>query len=163
MGENDTTICDVRQTEEWAQLKEILADALACDTPEERAAFLRRACADNPDQLREAEDLLNQNTDSFDAFADLNNRQSQDETDERIGSEVGAYRIVRAVARGGMGAVYLAERSDGQFDKTVAIKILKPGSKAQEIVRRFRLERQILARLDHPNIAQLLDAGTTAD
>src|SRR2546429_5145641 len=62
-----------------------------------------------------------------------------------------------------MGTVFLAERADGQFEKQVAIKILNRGADTAEILRRFRAERQILARLDHPNIARLLDAGTTND
>src|SRR5207249_3528562 len=71
--------------------------------------------------------------------------------------------IVRELGRGGMGTVFLAERADGQFEKQVAIKILNRGADTAEILRRFRAERQILARLDHPNIARLLDAGTTDD
>jgi TolB-like protein/Flp pilus assembly protein TadD len=62
-----------------------------------------------------------------------------------------------------MGAVYLAERADGQFEKRVAIKILKRGTDTEEVLRRFRIERQILANLEHPNITRLLDAGTTTD
>ena len=62
-----------------------------------------------------------------------------------------------------MGAVYLAERADGQFQKLVAIKVLKRGTDTDEVLRRFRIERQILAKLEHPNITRLLDAGTTRD
>src|SRR5207247_7354287 len=75
----------------------------------------------------------------------------------------GAYVIVRELGRGGMGTVFLAERADGQFEKQVAIKILNRGADTAEILHRFRAERQILAKLDHPNIARLLDAGTTDD
>src|SRR5204862_555765 len=73
------------------------------------------------------------------------------------------YVIVKELGRGGMGAVYLAERADGQFQKLVAIKILKRGTDTDEVLRRFRIERQILANLEHPNITRLLDAGTTTD
>ena len=76
---------------------------------------------------------------------------------------MGAYVIVRELGCGGMGTVFLAERADGQFEKQVAIKILNRGADTAEILRRFRAERQILAKLDHPNIARLLDAGTTDD
>ena len=62
-----------------------------------------------------------------------------------------------------MGAVYLAERADGQFEKRVAIKVLKRGTDTDEVLRRFRIERQILAQLEHPNITRLLDAGITND
>ncbi len=79
------------------------------------------------------------------------------------GRRVGAYEIVREIGRGGMGAVYLAKRADGQFEKEVAIKLLKRGTDTDEILRRFHAERRILAQLDHPNIARLLDAGTTDD
>lgn len=76
---------------------------------------------------------------------------------------IGAYKIVNELGRGGMGAVYLAERADGVFEKQVAIKVLKRGTDTDEVVRRFSAERQILARLEHPNIAGLIDAGTTDD
>lgn len=74
---------------------------------------------------------------------------------------VGAYRLVRELGQGGMGAVHLALRDDDAFHKRVALKILKRGMDTEAIVRRFRTERQILAGLDHPNIARLFDGGTT--
>ncbi len=77
--------------------------------------------------------------------------------------KIGAYRIIRLLGEGGMGAVYLAARDDDQFRKQVAIKLLKPGMGSDFVVRRFRNERQILASLDHPNIARLIDGGTTPD
>ena len=77
------------------------------------------------------------------------------------GARVGPYRIVREIARGGMGAVYLAERADGQFEQRVALKVVKRGMDSDEIHRRFLAERQILARLEHPDIARLLDGGVT--
>jgi len=76
--------------------------------------------------------------------------------------QVGAYRLVERIGRGGMGVVYLATRSDDVFEKKVAIKLLPASGASEELVRRFRSERQILARLEHPNIARLLDGGTTA-
>ncbi len=78
-------------------------------------------------------------------------------------ARIGAYRLVRELGQGGMGAVYLAMRDDDVFHKRVALKILKRGMDTESIVRRFRTERQILAGLDHPNIARLLDGGTTTD
>jgi eukaryotic-like serine/threonine-protein kinase len=74
---------------------------------------------------------------------------------------IGAYRLVRELGRGGMGVVYLAERDDGQFRRRVAVKLLRTGPDAGELHRRFLAERQILASLDHPHIAQLLDGGVT--
>ena len=79
----------------------------------------------------------------------------------RIGEHLGPYRLVRELGQGGMGSVYLAERSDGQFEQEVALKLIRTGRATEEVVRRFRDERQILARLEHPNIAGLLDGGVT--
>ena len=78
------------------------------------------------------------------------------------GHRIGPYRIERRIGSGGMGTVFLAVRVD-EFEKRVAIKLLKPGLSTGAVVRRFRHERQILARLDHPNIAKLLDGGTTEE
>ena len=76
---------------------------------------------------------------------------------------IGAYRIVRELGHGGMGSVYLAVRADQQYDKQVALKLIRGGAGNLEVIERFRRERQILARLDHPNVARLLDGGTTDD
>lgn len=81
--------------------------------------------------------------------------------DELIGTSLGAYRIVERIGRGGMGLIYLAVRDDETFQKRVAIKVLKPGMDSEDVLRRFRAERQILASLAHANIAQLLDGGST--
>ena len=77
------------------------------------------------------------------------------------GQRFGAYQVIREIGRGGMGAVYLAARADDQFKKRVALKILRADVNAQEVLSRFRHERQILASFDHPNIAGLLDGGST--
>jgi non-specific serine/threonine protein kinase/serine/threonine-protein kinase len=79
------------------------------------------------------------------------------------GLRIGVYRIVREIGRGGMGTVYLAERADEVFHQQVAIKLIKRGMDTDLVLSRFRAERQILASLDHPNIARLLDGGTTED
>lgn len=78
-----------------------------------------------------------------------------------VGRRLGAYRVLRRIATGGMGAVFLAERTDGQFEQQVALKVMGAQLLAADAVARFRDERQILANLNHPNIAQLLDGGTT--
>ena len=80
-----------------------------------------------------------------------------------IGRRIGPYKIIRELGRGGMGAVFLAQRADDEFRQWVAIKLIKRGMDTDFILRRFRNERQILATLDHPNIARLLDGGTTED
>ena len=82
---------------------------------------------------------------------------------DRRGERVGAWRILDRLGRGGMGEVFLAERADGAFERQVALKLLKRGLDSDEIVARFLAERRILARLDHPGIAQLVDGGMTPD
>jgi tetratricopeptide (TPR) repeat protein len=79
------------------------------------------------------------------------------------GARVGPYRVVAAVGAGGMGDVYRAERADGAYRQTVAIKVLRPGRRTAEMVRRFRIEREALARVVHPGIATILDGGTLED
>jgi len=149
--------------EKWDQIKELFTLALERD-PGERSSFLRQACAGDDSLRTEIESLLS----SFDrapAFLedspaiDLVSAQSRALTGKRIG----AYRILREIGCGGMAVVYLAERADDQYRKRVAIKMLKPGTQKDEILRRFRNERQALAALDHPSIVRLLDGGSTED
>lgn len=83
--------------------------------------------------------------------------------DPWIGRQVGDYRLIRRIGVGGMGAVYTAERADRRFERTVAVKLVRGGPDQQQIRRRFRRERRILAGLEHPNVARLLDAGVTGD
>jgi len=80
-----------------------------------------------------------------------------------IGRRIGAYKIIQRIGRGGMATVYLASRADEQYEKQVAIKILLPELGSEDLLRRFRNERQTLARLDHPNIVKLLDGGSTEE
>jgi serine/threonine protein kinase/predicted negative regulator of RcsB-dependent stress response len=87
---------------------------------------------------------------------------SKDDLEALADHRIGPYKLIREVGRGGMGAVYLAVRDD-QFQKRVAIKVVKRGMDSEVILRRFRRERQILASLDHPNVARLLDGGSTED
>ena len=148
---------------QWHHLKEILANVLEENSPELRATTLRRFCAGDTTLLRQAEMFLSGDTDTFEQFAEFAATRLRSEEPDRIGERVGAYLIVEHLGRGGMGAVYLGELADGQFEKQVAIKILKRGTDTDEVLRRFAVERQILARLDHPNITRLLDAGTTQD
>jgi eukaryotic-like serine/threonine-protein kinase len=149
--------------ERWQRLKEILADALEQSSFEERTALLRRACTIDATLLYEAEKLLEHDASIFEEFADFAATRLRENESDRIGERLGAYVIVQELGRGGMGAVYLAQRADGQFHKQAAIKVLKRGTDTDEVLRRFRIERQILAELEHPNITRLLDAGTTAD
>ena len=150
--------------ERWQQVKSTLAGALERDDTKERASFLRESCAGDRELEREVQSLLDQPTDQFDSFADnlgLANGSPLDSAN--VGRRVGNYELVRELGRGGMGAVWLARRADAHFEKLVAIKLLKRGTDTDEVLRRFHAERQILARLEHPNIARLLDGGTTDD
>jgi serine/threonine protein kinase/tetratricopeptide (TPR) repeat protein len=147
----------------WQRLKEILADALEQTSSEKRTAVLRELCADDTTLFREAEKLLAHDTKAFEEFAEFAGTHLRHDERHRIGERMGAYAVVEELGRGGMGAVYLAERADGQFEKRVAIKVLKRGTDTDEVLRRFRIERQILANLEHPNITRLLDGGTTED
>jgi len=80
-----------------------------------------------------------------------------------IGRRIGVYELCEEIGRGGMGAVYLAKRADGEFQQRVAIKLIKRGMDTDLILKRFRRERQIIAALDHQNIVYFLSGGSTAD
>ena len=155
--------------EEWQQVEEALDAALEL-APAERRKFLEEIGARAPELQREVESLLvcEEGADKFlaapalafssDFFDDAN-----DGADDRTGQIVGPYRIIREIGRGGMGAVFLAERADGEFQQQVALKVVRRSFADAELARRFRRERQILASLNHPNIARLLDGGVSAD
>src|SRR5215831_4437658 len=150
--------------ERWQQVKSLFDSAIERE-PNQRAAFLDEACAGDPELRREVEPLLAydekecslMDAPAIEVAAELLTRQAE----SVIGRRIGPYQVVREIGRGGMGAVYLAGRTDEQFQKQVAIKIVKRGMDTDAILRRFRNEQQILAHLDHPNIARLLDGGIT--
>jgi len=155
-------------TERWQQVEDIFKTAVGLPA-EQRTEYLTRACADD-DALRTAVDVLMtrlmQAGDSPGPPAMNGETEwltTPLEGDPLIGRRVGAYRLEREIGRGGMGAVYLAVRADNEFQKRVAVKLVKRGMDTDFILRRFRRERQILASLDHPHIARLLDGGTTED
>lgn len=151
-------------TSRWEQVKSVLGHALERADSAERASFLAHACADDTSLRREVESLLQHASDRLDTCAaQLSIGGGLEGTPAIIGRRIGAYEIVRELGRGGMGAVYLATRADREFQKQVAIKLLKRGTDTDEVLSRFRAEREILARLEHPNIARLLDGGTTDD
>jgi serine/threonine protein kinase/Tfp pilus assembly protein PilF len=153
----------------WHQLKSIIADALEHGSTTARVDFIRRSCAEDADLFQAAGYVLAQ-PDMFrnnctDALEQCANAAAPSFAVDStvIGKRIGAYVVVRRIGEGGMGAVYLAERVDGCFEKQVAIKLLTVGVTSEEAVRRFQSERKVLARLDHPNIARMIDAGTTGD
>ena len=80
-----------------------------------------------------------------------------------VGRHIGPYRVLSEIGHGGMGAVYRAVRDDDQYPKQVAIKLLREGTGSELVIERFKAERQILANLEHPNIARLIDGGTTEE
>ena len=134
----------------------------------ERAAFIQKNCEGDEELRREVESLLESHASAgrFIDQPDIFFREEDlkdDDTSVAAGQLIGAYRIVREIGRGGMGAVYLAERADEQYKKQVAIKLIKRGMDTDSVLRHFRNERQILASFDHPNIARLFDGGTTKD
>jgi serine/threonine protein kinase len=155
-------------SEQWSRVKEIF-DA-ATDLPVgERTAFLARACQGDEAVRKEVESLLasDEQANSFieDPGAAIpRDLLAEGKAEEGFaGRQFGSYRIVREIGRGGLGAVYLAARADEQYQKQVAIKLIKRGLDTDDVLRRFRGERQILAQLDHPNIARLIDAGSTEE
>jgi eukaryotic-like serine/threonine-protein kinase len=147
----------------WDQVKEILAQALE-QSPEQQAGFIRQACGEDAALRAEVESLLLHH-----AGADTLLEQSPVANvlsfppDVMVGKRIGAYRIVREIGQGGMAVVYLGERDDQNYRKRVAIKMVKPGIGTENILQRFRNERQALAALDHSNIVKLLDGGSSED
>ncbi len=156
---------DILDTSRWARVKDLFEAALS-HSGGERDAFLASACGDDADVLREVRTLLAADADG-DAALDQGFRGAVSELaaaiDQNTGrpERIGRYRIVSEIGHGGMGAVFLAERDD-DFHQRVAIKVVR-GVLGEHGLRRFRAERQILASLNHPCIAQLIDGGTTAE
>jgi eukaryotic-like serine/threonine-protein kinase len=151
-------------TEEWQRVKKILGDALDLD-PASRGTFIAAACAGD-ERLRQKVETLaaaaDGDWDLVDAAPAARLAAFFDEAPRsRVGERIGAYEILSELGHGGMGMVYLAGRADDEFQKKVAIKLMRPGTASEDALRRFRSERQIAASLDHPNIARLLDGGTT--
>jgi TolB-like protein/tRNA A-37 threonylcarbamoyl transferase component Bud32 len=151
--------------ERWARAKSVLDGALG--RPEaERGDFVAEACAGDPELQAEVASLLAASARAGRFMETADTLVSPVATPRREpvpGDRLGAYRILREIGRGGMGAVYLAERADEEYRKKVAVKLVRSDVDAPSVADRFRRERQILADLEHPNIARLLDGGTTAD
>ncbi len=156
--------------ERWQQVKTIL-DAARGHPRAGREAWLDEACGGDPELRRDVESFL-EHEDRLAGFIEepavlagtepAGVAGTEDPGALGAGRRVGPYRLVRLIGEGGMGAVYLAERRE-EFEQRVALKLVRPGLASDEMIRRFEAERQILARLDHPNIARLLDGGTAAD
>ncbi len=162
--------------EQWRRVR-VLFDVAGQLPVRQRSAFLRNACAEEPELRREVESLLSSAEEAGEfleagALHEITWPQPTT-TGASAGASgspaapqrthIGAYEILREIGHGGMGAVYLARRSDGAFTQEVAIKLVRGGMADEHLLRRFVAERQILAGLDHPNIARLYDGGTTED
>lgn len=154
----------------WRRLEGVLDAALERDRSE-WPALLEETCRGDPELRQQAEALLARLDDASGFLesppatlaAALLAEIREGESAREAGRRIGAWRLVREIGRGGMGRVFLAERVDGQFEQRAALKLLRPGLDTELDRSRFRAERQILASLNHPNIARLLDGGVTDD
>jgi len=155
-------------SQRWQRVKEIFQSAL--DVPrDQRASYAATACEGDEELRREVLSLLAAEEGTGEGFLSRAAADyvpgislNQELADGDVGRRIGPYQIVREIGSGGMGSVYLAERT-GEFRQQAALKLMHRGMDSRMIVSRFRHERQILAGLDHPNIAHLLDGGATDD
>jgi Tol biopolymer transport system component len=152
--------------EQWAEVRRLFARACELQ-PEQRAGFVERETADR-DVLCEVRSLLQYSmaelhTAASSIAAAVSTTGESDPDRRLIGTRLGHYKVEAIVGHGGMGAVYRAARDDGEFRQQVAIKLVRAAAQSPSTLQRFKQERQILARLAHPNIARLLDGGSTGD
>ena len=153
--------------ERWKRISDLLDEAMQLDS-EQRFAFLERLASRDPELLEEVESLLDAHNNAESSFLHPVRPNSHRSAAPGVltamaGRRFGDYRIIEQIGEGGMGEVYRAVRDDDQYHKAVAIKLVRAGQDSGFVVSRFRNERQILASLDHPNIARLLDGGTTEE
>jgi non-specific serine/threonine protein kinase/serine/threonine-protein kinase len=154
--------------ERWRQIKELLGPALDLD-PAKQTEYLDQACGNDRSLRMELERLLAAERDASPEFLNAPALPAEfmvdlpQRVESWIGRRLGSYEIVEELGFGGMGEVYRAVRADDEFRKQVAVKLVRSGQDSSFILNRFRNERQILASLDHPNIARLLDGGTTEE
>lgn len=148
----------------WRRIESLYYGALERDG-EGRRAYLDAACDGDPELRTEVESLLEAGDDSVQLGAVVADgaRLIVGHVDSGQGppERIGPYRVLEEIGRGGLGTVYLAERDDEHYAMRVAIKLVRRGLDTEDILSRLRQERQILARLDHPNITRLLDGGST--
>ncbi len=145
----------------WGKLQTLFEQAVTL--PEtERDAFLLEACGADTELLADLRGLLKADTSNVDESDTLLER-IEDFDSALVGTAIDHWRLLERIGVGGMGSVFLAERADGSFEQRVALKIVKKGMDTENVIRRFRQERQILARLEHPSIARVFDGGVTDD
>jgi serine/threonine-protein kinase len=150
---------------DWSRVSEVFGDALELPA-DQRDGFVAARCAGRPDDLEAVKRLLAADQAADAGFPGSLHPAALEAAAlilEDAPKQIGPWRLVREIGEGGMGQVFLAERTDGQFDQRVAIKLLKRGMDSHAILARFLRERRILAGLDHPNIARLLDGGIADD
>jgi len=147
--------------QQWARAKELFQQAAALPS-DQRAAFLRVQCGSDLNLLDEVETLLNLD-DAAGSFMTVDTEDRITLRQPAAGDAVGPWRLVRLIGVGGMGSVWLARRSDDEFERQVAVKFIRPEADQATVFRRFAREKKMLAGLDHPSIARLFDAGITED
>ncbi len=151
-------------TQRWKKLEALFNAALEL-MPADRSAFLEDACGEDVALRKELHAMLRASEESMAmALEDrLLSEENPAESTDLVGTQVGPYRLEKLIGEGGMGEVYLADRDDDQYQQKVALKLVRPGYRNVELLTRFRVERQVLARLNHPNITRLLDGGIDND
>jgi eukaryotic-like serine/threonine-protein kinase len=154
------------KSDRWSLIEEIFQDALERPS-DERMQYAEQACGNDKQLLGEVQSLLESDRDAetvlHAAIAEDLRAMTKASSLSEIGLRVGPYLLVRELDGGGMGVVYLAVRSDDHYFQIVAIKMIRKGLDSPDLVQRFRMERQILATLNHPNIGAILDGGETED
>jgi serine/threonine protein kinase len=144
--------------------KGIFLAALDIGDAAERAAFVQRSCSDDAALRQRVEDLLRaygQSNGPLDKLAAaLAPTEMAEPIREQVGATIGPYKLMEQIGEGGFGLVFVAEQQQ-PIRRKVALKIIKPGMDTRDVIARFEAERQALALMDHPNIARVLDAGTT--
>ncbi len=145
----------------WGEVKTILASLLETD-PSQRAAAMDRLCGSDSELRSSVESLLAMEQKAGTLLDSAAAPGAQWRAEAPAPETIGPYRVVKEIGRGGMGVVYLGDRADGQYRKQVAIKLITAAHPDAQTGRRFERERQILAQLEHPGIARLLDGGSTS-
>jgi len=152
-------------TDRWRRIETLFHQASSLD-PGARTAFLNQACQNDPEIRGELDSLLSSSDQTLTHLQTSVSAVAGEmlDTANQEQARIGAYRLIRTLGEGGMGAVYLAARDDDQYERLVAIKVIRAGLAHNPALQlRFRTERQILANLDHPHIARMLDGGITRD
>jgi serine/threonine protein kinase len=154
------------KSDRWSLIEEIFQDALERPS-DERMQYAEQACGNDKQLLGEVQSLLESDRDAESvlhaAIAEDLRAMTTTSSLSEIGLRLGPYLLVRELDGGGMGVVYLAVRSDDHYFQIVAVKMIRKGLDSPDLVLRFRMERQILATLNHPNIGGILDGGETED